>query len=123
MILLDIYLQWGPMSDGVEEQFDLFEAGNALGEAAFASPNQMFVLTEVEFDVAARRLADAAGESVFVKVQEVAGRFLLSGPYPEAVHALIERAGGAGAVSIGWSNPPNDAPPPEQVETPSGWIH
>lgn len=123
MILLDVYLQWAPVSDGVEEQFDLFEAANSLGEAAFASPNQMFVLTTAEFEAAARRLAEAAGEGSFVKVQEVSGRFLLSGHYPEAVHALIERAGGAGAVAIGWSNPPEEMAPPAAPEARTGYLH
>lgn len=61
MILLDIYLQWPSTSDGVEEQFGLFEAASVLGEAAFASANQMFLLTEQDFEAAASQLTGSIG--------------------------------------------------------------
>lgn len=123
MILLDVYLSWSANSDGVEERFDLFEASCAMGQAAFASDHQLFVLTDVPFEEAVRRLQAARVGDDFLKVQEVGGRFFLTGAYPDSVHDLIERAGAAGAVALDWSSRPDSAAAITSAKSSETWLH
>lgn len=123
MILLDVYLQWDDSSDGAEERLDLFEAATSIGQAAYASDHQLYLLTEVPFDDAVRRLKGARSGDDFLKVQEVSGRFMLTGAYPDAVHELIENAGAQGAVALDWSSRPDPAARALQERPQGVWLH
>lgn len=103
MKLLDInFTMFGP-DDRQDDRVGLYEFAEQLGEVAWTSDSQFYLLTELDAFSAHRQLRYVMRETDFLKVQTVQGDFALTGIFPPRVNELLEKAHGLGVIFLGFS--------------------
>lgn len=100
MQLLDVnFTMFGPDDRGDDRQ-GLYEYAEQLGEIAWTSDSQFYLLTWMDAIQAHTELRYVMRPLDFLKVQTVAGPFVLTGLYPPRVNELLESAHRCGLIEL-----------------------
>ena len=102
MNLLDVnFTMFGP--DRQNDREGLYDFASQIGEIAWASETQFYLLTSLDAIEAHNQIRYVMWDTDFLKVQSVMGPFALTGVYPPRVNELLEKADSLGVISLNWS--------------------
>jgi len=103
MQLLDInFTMFGP-DDRDADRNSLYEFADQLGDLAWTSESQFYLLTQLDAVAAHNQLRYLMRGTDFLKVQTVCGPFALTGTFPPRVNEVLEEAHRLGVIHLSFS--------------------